>query len=249
MTHRYRLLFVLLVLAAAGCPRRIETRPVPQDAQQAIDQATADLEAKRYRQAEEQFTFIIFNFPGSRQASDAQYYLAETYYGSRDYTQAQSEFEFYLKSFPNGRFQEEAAYKLAVSYLRSAPGHVRDQSRALRAREIANEFLETYPDSPLRRDAEKLLDDIAERLALREFDAARIYYASAEYKSALVYYGYVNATYPAERWPSIERYRFAVSLLETADTARAREVLSALVTGPCEPAIKKLARAALARTD
>jgi outer membrane protein assembly factor BamD len=248
MTHLRRLTFILLVLAAAGCPKRAQIRPVPQDAQEAIDQATASLEAKRYRQAEDQFTFIIFNYPGSRQASDAQYYLAETYFRSSDYLQAQDEFDFYLKSFPNGRFQEEATYELAVSYLRSAPSHVRDQSRALKAQEIINQFLETFPDSKLHPDAEKLLGDIAERLALREFDAARIYYTSGEYKSALVYYNYVNGTYPAERWPSIERYRFAFSLLETADTAKAREVLSALVTGSCEPAVKKLARAALART-
>jgi outer membrane protein assembly factor BamD len=248
MTHLRRLTFILLVFAAAGCPKRAQIRPVPQDAQEAIDQATASLEAKRYRQAEDQFTFIIFNYPGSRQASDAQYYLAETYFRSSDYLQAQDEFDFYLKSFPNGRFQEEATYELAVSYLRSAPSHVRDQSRALKAQEIINQFLETFPDSKLHPDAEKLLGDIAERLALREFDAARIYYTSGEYKSALVYYNYVNGTYPAERWPSIERYRFAFSLLETADTAKAREVLSALVTGSCEPAVKKLARAALART-
>jgi len=248
MMYLRRFVPVLLVLATAGCPKRAEIAPVPQDAQQAIDQATASLEAKRYSKAEEQFTFIIFNFPGSRQASDAQYYLAETYFRSKDYVQAQDEFEFYLKSFPNGRFQEEATYKLAVSYLRSAPSHVRDQARALKAQEIVNQFLETYPDSPLRKDAEGLLGDIAERLALREFDAARIYYTSGEYKSALVYYRYVSDTYPAERWPGMERYRFGISLLETADTTTAREVFSQLVTGSYEPAVKKLSRAALART-
>lgn len=249
MTHLRRLLFALLLLAAAGCPKRAQVKPVSQDAQEALDKAIASLEARQYRQAEDQFTFIIFNFPGSRQASDAQYYLADDYFRSRDYMQAQSEFDFYLKSFPNGRFQEEATYKLAVSYLRSAPSHARDQARALKAQETINRFLEDYPDSPLRSDAEKLLGDIAERLALREFDAARIYFTSGEYKSALVYYDYVQQTYPAERWSGMERYRFAVSLLETADTAKAREVLSALVTGPCEPAVRKLARTALARTS
>jgi len=250
MTSRLRWLACIPLLASvAGCPKRAQLPAAPQDAQQAIDEATASSEAKRYRQAEDQFTFIIFNFPGSRQASDAQYYLADTYFRNKDYLQAQNEFDFYLKSFPNGRFQEEATYKLAVSYLRSAPGYVRDQARALKAREIMTQFLETYPESPLRGEAEQLLGDIAERLALREFDAARIYYTSGEYKSALVYYNYIDVTYPAERWPGIERYRFAVSLLETADTAKARAVLSELVTGSGEPAVKKLARAALARTD
>jgi len=249
MTRLCRSAFVVLALAVAGCPKRQQVAPPPTDAQQAIDEAIGELEAKRYRQAEDRFTVIIFNFPGSRQASDAQYYLAETYFRSQDYLMAQTEFDFYVRNFPNGRFQEEATYKLAVSYLRSSPGHVRDQSRALKAREIIDQFLESYPDSPLRPEAEKLLGDIGERLALREFDAARLYYTSGEYRSALAYYNYVSETYPAERWPGIERYRFAVSLLETSDTARARALLSEIVTGEYEPGVKKLARAALARTN
>ena len=249
MSRLCRFAFVVLALAVAGCPKRRQVAPPPTDAQQAFDDAIGELEAKRYRQAEDRFTVIIFNFPGSRQASDAQYYLAETYFRSQDYLMAQTEFDFYVRNFPNGRFQEEATYKLAVSYLRSSPGRVRDQSRALKAREIIDQFLESYPDSPFRPEAEKLLGDIGERLALREFDAARLYYTSGEYRSALAYYNYVSETYPAERWPGIERYRFAVSLLETSDTARARALLSEIVTGEYEPGVKKLARAALARTN
>ena len=240
---------IALMLCVTGCSKRARVTPTPQDVQEAVDLAMADLEAKRYRQAEDRFTFIIFNFPGSRQASDAQYYLAGTYFRSGDYVQAQTEFEFYLNSFPNGRFQEDATYKEALSYLKSAPGYVRDQSRALKAREIVDQFLETYPDSPLRPEAEKLRGDIGERLALREFDAARLYYISGEYKSARVYYDYVNDTYPAAQWPGMERYRFAVCLLQTADTAQARAVLSEIVTGDYEPAVKNLARTALARSN
>lgn len=248
MNHLRRLGLLLLALAAAGCAKRAQLPPAPQDAQQAIDQAVADMDARKYGKAEDEFTFIIFNFPGSRQASDAQYYLAETYFAGKDYVQAQSEFDFYIKTFSNGRFQEDATYKLAVSYLRSAPGPVRDQTRTLKAREIVDQFLETYPDSPLRAQVEQLRGEIGERLALRQFDAARIYYTSGEYRSALVYYRVVNDSFPTERWPGMERYRFAFSLLQTGDTTSARAVLSNLVAGDCEPAVKKLASAILART-
>jgi len=247
MNHLRKLAFIVLMLGATGCPKRAQMAPPPQDAQQAIDQATGDLEARRFRQAEDRFTFVIFNFPGSRQASDAQYYLAEAYFRSADYIQAQDEFDFYLKSFPNGRFQEDANYKLALSYLKSAPGHVRDQARALKAREIVEEFLDAYPDSPLRSQAEQLRADVDERLALKEFDAARLYYISGEYKSALVYYDYVLKTYPAARWPGLERYQLAVCLLETADSTKARVVLGEIVAGDYEPAVKNLARTHLSR--
>jgi outer membrane protein assembly factor BamD len=240
--------FLLALVLAAGCPKRAQVVPVrPQDAQQAIDQAAGDLEARRYRQAADRFTFIIFNFPGSRQASDAQYYLAETYFRSADYAQAQSEFDFYLKSFPNSRFEEDATYKLALSYLKSAPGHVRDQTRTLKAREVVDEFLDAYPESPLRSQAVQLRADVDKRLALKEFDAARLYYTSGEYKSALVYYDYVMQSYPAARWPGLEKYQFAVCLLETADSVKARVVLSEVVTGDYEPAAKSLARVRLSR--
>ncbi len=248
MNRLRRFGLLLLALAAAGCAKRAQLPPMPQDAQRAIDQAVADMDAKKYGKAEDEFTFIIFNFPGSHQASDAQFYLAESYFRSKDYVQAQSEFDFYIKTFPNGRFQEDATYKLAVSYLRSAPGPVRDQTRTLKAREIVSQFLETYPDSPFRAQAEQLRGEIGERLALRQFDAARLYFNSGEYKSALVYYRVVNDSFPAERWPGMERYRFAYSLLQTGDTTGGRAILSELVAGDCEPAVKKLASAALART-
>jgi len=242
-----RQLVLALAVVVVGCSKRAQLVPARQDAQQALERALADLEAKRYRQTQERLTFIIFNFPGSHQASDAQYYLAESYLRSQDYVQAQTEFEFYTKSFPNGRFQEEATYKQAAAYLRSAPGRVRDQSRALKAKEIVEQFLEAYPDSPLRGQAELLRAEVDERLAQKEFDAARLYYASGEYQAALVYYDYIAKAHPAAQWPGIHKYQFAVCRLETGDSARARLELSALAADAQEPKVKNLACAKLRR--
>ena len=77
--------------------------------------------ARQFQKAEDEFTYLIFNFPGSSQAADAQFYLADCYFESKEYEQAESEFDFYLKNFPNGRFQEEATFKRALAALRRAP--------------------------------------------------------------------------------------------------------------------------------
>jgi TolA-binding protein len=99
----------------------------------------------------------------------------------------------------------------------------------------------------LRSQAEQLRADVNKRLALKEFDAARLYYVSGEYKSALVYYNYVLETYPAARWPGQERYQLGVCLIETADSAKARVVFGEIVAGDYEPAVKSLARTRLSR--
>jgi outer membrane protein assembly factor BamD len=241
------LTLLALLLAVAGCPRRGQVRPSPADPESGLRQALADIEAKKYRQAQDDLTFIIFNYPGSVHAADAQFYLAESYFAAGDYIQAQTEYDFYLKSFPNGRHQEEATYRLALASLRSAPGHDRDQTRALRARELVEEFLDRYPESPFLPQAESVRAEVEQRLARREFDAARLYYTSGEYGSALVYYEYVRTGHPFAAWPADDELRHGICLAEAGRTDEARARLSAVVAGNAPEPLKQQARERLAR--
>jgi outer membrane protein assembly factor BamD len=236
-----------LGLVFAGCPKRGEIKlPPPADANEAIDRAAGLLAQKKYKQAAESFTFVIFNYPGSRQASDAQFWLAETYYESGDFDQAQTEFDFYLKNFPNGRFEEEATYKLGESYFKSSPPAVRDQTKAQKARQVIREFVDDYPASPLVPAAESLAAAIEERLAAKELNAARLYFKAGEYRSALTYYEYLASTRPDMSWTGFDRYQYGVAQAETGDTAAARVTFEAMLTGPYEQKYQDLARARLA---
>lgn len=238
---------LVLLMVVTGCPKRNQVRPGPADPETGLRQALADIEAKNYRQAQDGLTFIIFNYPGSAQAADAQFYLAESYFAAGDYTQAQTEYDFYLRSFPNGRNQEEATFRLALASLRSAPGHDRDQTKALRARELVNEFLEAYPESPFTAQAESVRAEVEQRLALKEFDAARLYYTSGEYAAALVYYDYVRDGHPFARWSHDDRLRYGVCLAETGRSADARTLLEALIAGDAPEPLKRQARERLSR--
>ncbi len=235
-----------VLLFGAGCPKRQTVRP-PQSAQEGLESAQAAFEAKRYKEAEEAFTFVIFNFPGSRQAADAQYYLAETYFARRDFTQAQTEYDFYLKSFPNGRFEEDANYKLGLAYLNSAPSGARDQSRTRNAKEILEDFLVRFPESALRASVEQSIADINRRLAARDFDVALLYYKAGEFRAALTYYDYLTERLPANQWPELEQFRLAVCYAETGSTEKARTLLAALGTTAADPAVKQQALERLAR--
>jgi outer membrane protein assembly factor BamD len=238
------LLSVCLLLLVTACPRRQTATAVPPgDPETALQQALDNITARRYKQAQDQLTFLIFNFPGSASASDAQYFLAESYFLGNDYAQAQTEFDFYTRSFPNGRYQERARLRLALSYLRSAPGSSQDQSRALRAQELVAEFLDAYPESQYRAQAESVQAEVELRLAGKEMAAARLYYRSGEYRSAAVYFGYVRAAHPLAHWTGPDLLAYGISLREIDRVVEARAVFDEVIAGDYPEPLKQQARA------
>ncbi|MGB9741656.1 MAG: outer membrane protein assembly factor BamD [candidate division WOR-3 bacterium] len=227
------LLLTGIVLSTA-CPKRVQTIPA-RDAAEGLARALELKRQGKYPQAEDGFTYVIFNFPGSREAADAQFHLADCYYLSRNYSQAQSEFEFYLKNFPHGTFQEEANFKLALATFHSAPGPAQDQSQLRRARELLLDFLERYPNSEFQSKAKETLTQIDERLAENDFQAARLYFKSGEYKSAMVYYEYIQQSWPDLHWSFADRYRLGVCYYHTGQQEKAKAVLTQ-VLGDSVPA-------------
>lgn len=246
--------FVLLLcvfnLTNWGCsPKRKTIKPLPVvgNAQEAFDQALKDKMAKRFSKAIDGFTYIIFNFPGSILAGDAQFQLADCYFEKRDYEQAQTEFDFYLKNFPNGRYQEEASFKLALAAFRSAPGPQKDQTKVLLAKELLENFLRDYPLSQFRSQVEEVLAKIDFRLAQREFEAARLYFRAGELKSALVYYEFIKERYPDINWLEIDRFRLAVCYAETGQREKARPLFEEIVNNSSSIRLKQAAQRYLAQ--
>jgi len=231
-------------LLLTGCPSRPWVKP-PDDAGDALALGLDLLRERRFADAEEVFTFTVFNFPGSRQAADAQFYLAETYFDRGDYVRAQTEYDFYIKSFPNGEFQEQATYKLALAWFNSAPSGSRDQTATLRARDVARGFLLDYPDSELARDVEQALARFEFRLAGRDLDIARLYFKAGEYQSAAVYYDHVTERLGADAWEPLERFRYGVCLVETGRPELAVPIFTALLEADIPAALKQQARARL----
>lgn len=204
LERRLTILLILSLVSLCSCPKRQAT-PTPASPQDALAEALAAIRNRQFARAQNLLTDLVFNHTGSLVASDAQFYLAESYYESGDFSRAQTEYDFYIQNFPAGRFQEEARLKQALAYLRSAPSHTRDQSRVIRARELLEDFVADHPNSPLRHFADSTLAAIRHQLVQREFEAARLYFRAGEYGSALVYYEYISQTFPESLWQQLDR--------------------------------------------
>jgi len=250
MKLKRKLIWVFCILAILfSCSKR----PVIKTPQQSVDglyeSAMNDFEEKRYDQAVKSFSEVIFNYPGSRYAADAQYYLSLSYFEKKDYFQAAIELEFFINNFPTSPYIEPAIAHLALAYLRSTPSVQRDQIYLSKAQALIEETLDRFPDSKYRTNIEKAQAELIDRFAQKDFKAASLYFRAREYEAAKIYYQHILDEYPQTSWVAKAKLSLATCYAETNAKEQARQLLEELVNDDSNPEIQKKAQVLLKKLN
>jgi len=120
--------------------------------QAAYDQAFRALREARYGDAAAEFNAFVDRYPNSSYAPNAYYWLAETYYVTRDFETARSLFTNVLERFPDSSKAGDALLKLGFSYF--------ELQQWPEARSALEQVRTQYPDTTLSRLAESRLRDM-----------------------------------------------------------------------------------------
>lgn len=136
-------------------PATTQTRQLDQPTdieQSAYDQAFAALKDTRYADAAMQFSAFVDQYPNSSFAPNAYYWLAETYYVTRDFETALAMFQIVLERFPDSSKAGDALLKLGFSHfeLQEWPA----------ARSALEQVRADYPDTTLSRLADSRLREM-----------------------------------------------------------------------------------------
>ena len=117
-----------------------------------FDNAFEDMRTGSYDLAIMQFEEYLTLFGDTELADDAQYWLAECYYGKKEFAKAVPEFEKVEANYPKSDQLVAALYKLARSQM--------ETGNSARARALFNRIIDDYPDSfeagPARERLEEL---------------------------------------------------------------------------------------------
>lgn len=191
----------------AGCGGK-SVRPVlPLQEQYSL--AKKHYDQKKYRQAVEEFQKLIFNYPGATVVDTAIYYLADSYFNQKDHAAAAGEFKKIMTNYPNSTWLDEAAFKVALSDMKQSPPAELDQQFTLLALDEFNEFVETYPDSPLVPEAKNKILELRNKLAKKTYKNGYLYLKTKDYPAALLYFKEVLENYPDTVWAKEALYRIA----------------------------------------
>jgi outer membrane protein assembly factor BamD len=164
--------------------------------QKAMDQ----YERGRYGDAARAFETVLSIARGTEYASDAQFYLAESYFNNSEYLIAATEYRRHYTNYPRVENRLESEYKEALSYYRITPRYNLDQTNGRQALELFDLFISRYPNSQFVAQAETYIDELRNRHARKMYGAADLYMRVRQYNAAAIYYGLVLDRYPETNW-------------------------------------------------
>jgi len=119
------------------------------DGQEAYSRAFALLKEGQYEQSIKAFEAFKTTYPGSKYADNAQYWLGEANYVSRDYKRALSEFQQLIAQYPQSSKNPGARLKIGYVYF-----ELKNWSAA---REALQQVITLYPDTTVAKKANERL--------------------------------------------------------------------------------------------
>ncbi|GHT39032.1 outer membrane protein assembly factor BamD [Bacteroidia bacterium] len=138
-------------------------------------------DAGKYPKAITLLEDINYLLAGTSHAEEGTYMLAQAYYKTKDFVSSTHTFQRYYGIFPKGEYAELARYYAAYGLYEQSPDVRLDQTDTRAAIALFVEFLEYYPQSDKKPDAEKALKELQDKLALKELLTARLYYNLGDY--------------------------------------------------------------------
>lgn len=119
------------------------------DGQEAYSKAFALLKEGQYKQSIAAFEVFKTSYPNSKYADNAQYWLGEASYVSRDYKKALTEFQQLIAQYPNSSKNSGARLKIGYVYF-----ELKNWSAA---REALQQVITLYPDATVAKKANERL--------------------------------------------------------------------------------------------
>lgn len=199
-------------------------------ASESLRRAIALYDDEDYLRAEEEFSAITLNFPGSIVVDSAEYYLGETHFQLSEYILAASSYQRVVEQYPRSTLVPVSQYKIGLSYYKLSPIHALDQEYTQKAIEEFQKYLEDFPGHQYNGDAARYLFECREKLAKKEYTAGILYFKLTEYPSAIIYFDGILDNYYDTKYAPLALYYKGESLRKDERFEEAAEIFRMLLS-------------------
>ncbi len=149
-----------------------------------------------YMHANQLFENLLLYSRGRDMAERVNLYYAKSLLGSKDYYSAGYQFESFVKWFPYSQYAEEALFQAAFCKYLESPESSLDQTLTKQSIDAFQQYIEKYPKSERVAEANKLMDELRDKLIEKDYQNAYAYYKTMQYHAAVVSFKNFLNDYP-----------------------------------------------------
>ncbi|MCF6308388.1 MAG: outer membrane protein assembly factor BamD [Flavobacteriaceae bacterium] len=187
------LLFIVMFFMSCGEYQKILKNP---DAGMKFTYAENLYLQEKYKKALKLMEQIVPVYRGKPQAEKLMYIYANTYFNLEDYYLAGYQFERFAISYPKSDSVELASYKSAISYYELSPIYSLDQKDTYTGLEKLQNFIDIYPNSEYRVEANEKVKILTEKLERKAIETAKQYNKISDFKSAIASFDNFISDFP-----------------------------------------------------
>lgn len=173
-------LFALCLTLLTGCGE-FNAAIKHGDAEYKYEVAKACYVKGQYSHAQDLFSSLLVAMKGSGLADECLYMMAMSSYMSGDLETAAASFKKYYQTYPRGLYVEEARYYAGLSLYDNVPDPRLDQSVTSHAIDELQSFLDFYPYTRLKSQAQEMIQKLQDHLVEKEQRSAQLYYDLGNY--------------------------------------------------------------------
>lgn len=199
MKPRFSLALLLAAfIFAAGCSGSSQIRH--NSAEEAFQTGFELYEDGNYERAIRYFRAVFSYGRSNEWAPDAQLYLARSYRDDGQHALAATEYDRFIQLYGNDERVPQAEFERALSFYERSPSYQLDQTYTRRALNAFTLFIDRYPNHELVPEAEERIEELQEKLARKQYEAAELYERRQMWEAAANYYESVFDQYPQTEW-------------------------------------------------
>jgi outer membrane protein assembly factor BamD len=193
-----RHLLCAVALLLAGCsasdPQKIPT------AEERFAEAMEKFHDEDYLEAITDFEAIRLQYPATPIADSARFYSGMSRYEREEFLLGTYDFNQLIQNGAAKTLVPDAYHMLSQCYYRLSPKVPLDQMYTYQAIDALQTFIELYPDHPQAEEASKQVQELSNKLAMKEYDTAVLYMKMENREAAMICFDTVIDRYYSTDW-------------------------------------------------
>lgn len=211
--YPFILLLLVLILNSCGEYQKILKSTDPE---LKYNKAVEYFEKGDFMRASTLFDEVATYYKGTERSEAVLNYMAKSYMGQKDYFSASEYYKTYVKTYPKGQYITEAKYMIGYCFYLDSPDARLDQTSTVNAIAAFQEFTDLYPESERVQEANKLLDELTNKLAYKAFISSKLYFNLGNYMGNNYESAVITAQNALRKFPSTKfREELSMIILES----------------------------------